>query len=56
MKEEGQAVVTYLDEGYIWVLVFAFVLSILNLIVTAGIPETYGKRYYDYAEEEETMA
>ena len=56
MDDQGQAVVTYLDEGYIWVLVFAFVLSILNLIVTAGIPETYGKRYYDYAEEEETMA
>lgn len=52
----GRSVDTYLDAGYEWVLVFAFVLSVLNLIVTFGIPETYGKRYYEYAEEEKAAA
>lgn len=46
MGTDGETITTYREEGYLWILVFAFVLSLVNQIWMLGIPETNGRRYY----------
>ena len=45
VADTGSSVTAFLSQGYLWILVFALVLSILHVIVLLGIPETNGKRY-----------